>query len=211
MTESRLSLKAQLKLYQLVSPSLPVGGFTYSQGLEWAIEKGWVSDSASLGEWLESLLFASQAGLEIPVLLRVYHALSDGDYSLAGFWCDFLVASRETRELRYEEQQRGIAYARLLPGLGLPLSEPEHELVSRTQVAAFALAMQRWNLPVEDALNAYLWCWLENAVMTGIKLIPLGQTDGQNLLMKLATRIPDALDMARQIEDFTIGSFALHR
>lgn len=94
-----------LRLYQLISPSLPVGAFTYSQGLEWAIEKGWVKDEQSLALWLTSQMQDSLATLEIPILIQLHHLLGVQSYEKAQYWCDFIVASRETKELRIEERQ----------------------------------------------------------------------------------------------------------
>lgn len=198
---------AELRLYQLISPSLPVGGFTYSQGLEWAIEHGWVHNVKSFSDWLESQLTESLASLELPVLIRLQQALSVDDIDSAKSWCDYLVASRETKEMRLEEKQRGLAFARLLPKLAFSLTDTQQHLVESTQLAAFALAMNKWSIPLDKLLSGYLWSWLDNAVVVGIKLVPLGQSDGQQLLMKVAERIPEAVAYALAVKDQDIGSF----
>lgn len=100
---------ADLRLYQLVSPSLPVGAFTYSQGLEWAIEKGWVCSAETLSDWLSAQMTGTLATLELPILRQLQTSLAKGDSDTVKYWCDFMVASRETKELRQEERQRGIA------------------------------------------------------------------------------------------------------
>lgn len=197
----------ELRLYQLISPSLPVGGFTYSQGLEWAIEQGWVSTPQALEEWLKSQMLESLTQLELPILVRVQGYLAAKDDAQAQAWCDYLVASRETKELRLEEYQRGIAFAKLLPKLGLPLTLELNRMVKTTQLAAFALAINEWQIPLEKALGGYLWSWLENAIVVGIKLVPLGQSAGQQLLMSLASGIPAAVEKALTIQDDEIGSF----
>ena len=197
----------ELRLYQLISPSLPVGGFTYSQGLEWAIEKGWVTTSQALQNWLESQLLESLTALELPILIRIQGALADNNYNQAQAWCNYLAASRETKELRLEERQRGLAFVQLLPKLGIQLSAELTKMVQTTQLAAFALAINQWNIPLAQALGGYLWSWLENAVVVGIKLVPLGQSAGQQLLMSLAESIPVAVEKALQMADQDIGSF----
>ena len=197
----------ELRLYQLISPSLPVGGFTYSQGLEWAIEKGWVTTPSTLEDWLKSQMLASLTGLELPILVRIQGALEKEDYEQAQAWCNYLAASRETKELRLEEHQRGIAFVRLLPKLGITLTPALTKMVTTTQLAAFAIAVNEWKIPLLQALGGYLWSWLENAVVVGIKLVPLGQSAGQQLLMSLAESIPAAVEKALLITDQEIGSF----
>ncbi|MCK5885349.1 MAG: urease accessory protein UreF, partial [Alcanivorax sp.] len=87
---------ADLRLYQLISPTLPVGSFTYSQGLEWAVEAQWVHDKQSLNNWLDGLLGHSVATLELPILLRLQQALKESDQLSFVRWCNLLLASRET-------------------------------------------------------------------------------------------------------------------
>jgi urease accessory protein len=108
----------RLRLLQLVSPSLPVGGFTHSQGVEWAVECGWVSDEESLKVWIANLLDTSMAYLKIPLLSRLYHASALEDNKTLAYWSHYLLANRETRELRLDERNRGRAMASLLPELG---------------------------------------------------------------------------------------------
>ena len=202
------NMLAELKLYQLISPSLPVGGFTYSQGLEWAIEKGWVTNVTTLENWLSGQISESLATLELPILIRLQTCLAADNYQQAQTWCDYLAASRETKEMRLEERQRGLAFVRLLPKLGISLENRElAKMVETTQLAAFALAVNQWAIPLEKALAGYLWSWLENTIVVGIKLVPLGQSDGQQLLMKLAELIPTAVQQALATDDQHIGSF----
>ncbi len=197
---------ADLRLYQLISPSLPVGAFTYSQGLEWAIECGWVRDADSLGDWLESVLDHSLVTLELPLLSRLCDAFASDDSGAVQHHCDWLLACRETSELRKEERQRGAALATLLPQLGVEVSEALRPALDSTQLAGFALAAGRWNIRREDALGGYCWSWLENGVMAGVKLVPLGQTAGQRLLLRLSERVPQAVARALEIDDDRIGS-----
>lgn len=198
---------ADLRLYQLISPSLPVGAFTYSQGLEWAIEKGWVTDPQTLSLWLSNQMMNSLATLELPVLRKIRWLLADGQTEEAQQWCDFVVASRETKELRMEEKQRGHAFAQLLPQIGIELESATRAMVSQTQIAAYALASLKWDIPPTQLCGAYVWGWLENAVTTGVKLIPLGQSAGQKLLIELSDQIPMAVKKAAEWPEDDIGSF----
>ncbi|MCP8687103.1 urease accessory protein UreF [Marinobacterium sedimentorum] len=198
-----------LRLYQLTSPSLPVGGFTYSQGLEWAIERGWVTSSESLGDWLESVLEHSLVTLELPLLSRLHAAFGQQDKARVEEYCQWLLCCRETRELRQEERQRGAALATLLPNLGIEISPELAETLRSTQLAGFALAAVRWDIAPRDALLGFCWSWLEAGVMAGVKLVPLGQTAGQQLLLRLSEIVPAALERALGIDDDHIGSSTL--
>lgn len=198
---------ADLRLYQLVSPSLPVGSFTYSQGLEWAIEKGWVCCPRTLTEWLSAQMTGALATLELPVLRRLQENLALAQMDAVKYWCDFMVASRETKELRQEERQRGIAFVRLLPQLDIELDDTLLACVKQTQLMAFALAAVQWNIPTEKLCCAYAWSWLENTVMSGVKLIPLGQSAGQKILFTLAEQIPAIVTQSAHWPEEDIGSF----
>lgn len=197
---------SELRLFQLISPSLPVGAFTYSQGLEWAIEAGWVRDQTGLEHWLRGVLEHSVMTLEVPLLLRLYRAFAEGDEAAASHWCSLLIASRETAELRAEERQRGQALLRLLPNLQIQLPPGMEAACGSSQLAGMALAAQRWGIAPDSLARGYLWSWLENAVMAGVKLIPLGQTAGQQLLLELAAELPPLLQRAAAMDDDAIGS-----
>ncbi|KDE40204.1 Urease accessory protein UreF [Nitrincola lacisaponensis] len=187
-----------LRLFQLISPSLPVGAFTYSQGLEWAIEAGWVNTAAELQEWLRDVLQHSVATLELPVLARLYHACASADAEQLDYWSTYLYASRETAELRAEERQRGKALAVLLPALQVDIPASYAAALQRTQLAGMALAAHRWQIPLDALCSGYLWSWLENSVMAGVKLVPLGQTQGQQLLLSLSEILPALQQQALQ-------------
>ena len=197
---------ADLRLYQLISPSLPIGAFTYSQGLEWAIEAGWIKNEQALEQWLESVLAHSVSTLELPVMIRLCRAFEGQDIEAVHYWTQFLIASRETSELRKEERQRGQALATLLPNLNVAIDDSVIEAVRSTQIAGFALAAQQFDISIQSACAGYLWSWLENAVMAGVKLVPLGQTSGQKLLMRLSERVPTAVERALAIVDDEVGS-----
>jgi urease accessory protein len=184
------------RLLQLASPALPVGAYSYSGGLEAATEAGIVHDAASAERWIGDVLELSLARMEAPILFRM---LQDQEN-----WNEIFLASRETAELRAETVQMGYSLNRLLEDLGLgevPVEEPSFP-------AAFAYAATRWQIEPEAALQAYLWTWLENQVMAAVKAVPLGQTDGQRILLSLGDRLPSIAKKAMQIEDQELGNFA---
>ena len=197
---------SELRLFQLISPSLPVGGFTYSQGLEWAIEARWVTDKPSLQDWLQSILAASVATLELPVLIRLLKAFNSADEASVVHWTEWLIACRETMELRKEERQRGAALARLLPSLGIQIPSHLAAAVSSCQLTGIALAANQWGIESQQLCRGYSWSWLENNVVAGVKLIPLGQTHGQQIMLELAETIPAAVTQAMGTDDADIRS-----
>jgi urease accessory protein len=197
---------ADLRLYQLISPTLPIGGFTYSQGLEWAVEAQWVRDRDTLEAWLTGLRSHSLATLDLPVLLRLQQALRDGEPTGFAHWCRYLLACRETSELRKEERQRGAALAKLLPALGVGIPPALAAGVASNQLAGIALAAHQWEIDPLQACGGYAWSWLENTVLAAVKLIPLGQTTGQQVLQAMAAGIPATVAQARAMKDEDIGS-----
>ncbi|GAB6909125.1 Urease accessory protein UreF [Desulfosarcina cetonica] len=195
-----------LRLMHLVSPSLPTGAFAYSQGLEWAVDQGWVTDATDLADWLLDLMTHNLSGVDIPLLDRMLAAGRAGDEIALAAWCDLLVAFRETRELRLEEHNRGRAMARLLEGLGVPLSPAMLALAERSQLAGFALAAAHWGIDRVTAATGYLWSWLENQVLAGIKIIPLGQTAGHRLLLELDPAVAAAVSRGLSLKDDAVGA-----
>jgi urease accessory protein len=206
MTENNhLSL---VRLMQLSSNALPIGSFTYSQGLEWAVECGWITTEHALQTWLTDLVKTNVQHLEIPVLVRMVDACSNSDLGALQYWSDHLTAHRETSELRLEEHNRGRAMARLLIDLDLNLTEEWSAVVAKTQTAGYAFAVDQWHIPLEQAAYGFAWSWLENLVLSGIKLIPLGQVSGQRILMEMADILATSVEHALTVEDEQIGSSA---
>jgi len=178
------------RLLQLASPALPVGAYSYSGGLEAAIEAGIVKDAASARRWIGDVLEFSVLRMEAPLLLKMIEAP-------AAEWNERFLASRETAELRAETVQMGYSLNRLLPELGVeacPYGEPSFP-------AAYAQAARAWGIPARQALTAYLWAWLENQVMAAVKAVPLGQTDGQKMLLALGARL-------HEVDEEEPGNFA---
>ena len=184
------------RLLQLASPALPVGAYTYSQGLEWAVESGVIGDETTTGRWIADLMQHGIGRYEAPLvsaLMAAWTAGATGEiFRLNG---EFL-ASRESAELRAETVQMGFSMRRLLHDLRddslkgvAQLVEPLPEVAFPTVWAGIAAA---WQIDRDAALTAYLWSWAENQVMAALKAVPLGQAAGQRLLADLGSRIPAA-------------------
>ena len=192
-----------IRLLHLASPTLPVGAYTYSQGLEWAVEAGTVTNEPSALAWIGDVLRFGVARCEAVYLAHMLAAWHDRtEERLARLDEDF-VASRESAELRAETLQMGHSLKRLLNdlpdspgGLLANFSEPSFPL-------AWSCAAVAWSIPTEDALAGYLWAWTENQIMAALKSVPLGQTAGQRLLLALGDVIPGLAEFAAQtpVED----------
>jgi urease accessory protein len=198
-------LRGLLAALHLASPTLPVGGFAYSQGLESAIAEGLVADAAQAQRWIDDLLRLCLARFEAPLWLRAHDACREGDADRLRSLDAELLAARETAELRAESRQMAASLLRLFDALRLaaPPATPQ------TYPAAFAAACAAFGIDREAGLTAYLWSWVENQVLAGIKLVPLGQTAGQAMLLALHDRVHEAVRIATSLRDDELGSAAV--
>ena len=182
------------RLLQLASPTLPVGAYSYSQGLEAAIEAGWVTNEETARLWIGDVLELSVARMEAQVLrAQIVDPSQERN--------DFFVASRESAELRAETLQMGHALSRLLAELGVevPIKDPAYP-------TAYALAVRHWRIEPGAAMVAYLWSWLDNQVIVAVKAVPLGQTAGQRILLALGDRLGGLAEL--KLEEASWANFA---
>ncbi len=195
-----------LRLLQLASPALPVGAYTYSQGLEWAVESGVVSREADAAAWIGDLLEWSLARFEAPLLASQLAAWACGEDGEVARLNDDFLASRETAELRAETLQMGWSLVRLLTELDAFAALPGWRarllaLDTPCFPTAWSAAAAAWQVPADQALAAYLWAWAENQVMAALKAVPLGQSAGQRLLAMLGERIPALVGQALELPE----------
>jgi len=179
-----------VRLLQLASPALPVGAYSYSQGLESAVASGTVCDERSAAAWIDDALTLVAVRFEEPLLARMLAAAKGRSAGELHRLNALFLASRETAELRAETVQMGRSLGRLLGEL-----ESTHALAplldgldEPSYPCAWACAAAALELPDDDARSAYLWSWAENQVMAAIRLVPLGQSAGQRVLVRLAER-----------------------
>ncbi len=196
------------RLLQLCSPTLPVGAYAYSQGLESAVEQGWVRDEASAGAWILGLLGHTVRRLDLPVFARLHGAWQARDMSAVRRWNARLYASREAAELQREDHQLGAALARLLSDLGLEEAEPWRNAPRVCFATLFGLAATRWEIPLPEAATGYAWAWTENQVIAATRLIPLGQTASQRLLVAAGPVIAEAVTDGLTLPEEEIGAAA---
>lgn len=198
------NMTSLLHLLHLVSPALPVGAYAYSQGLEYAIDSGWVGNTTAVEDWLSGIMTHSLATTDLPILLRCYNAWQQDDIQQVYYWNRYLRACRETRELLMEDEQLGQALWRLLSALGLPQAQqawPQPPCFA----CLFALAGSYWQIPLAQLMEGFVWSWLENQVAAATKLVPLGQTQAQQLLLALMPQVSPSCQAAQALSDDDIG------
>jgi len=197
-----------LHLLRLVSPSLPVGAFSYSRGLEYAAEAGWVKDEASARDWIHGTLENSFAVLDGALFWRMSEALSRGDSDAFDDADAWLAAGRESRELQLEDRRMGEALLTLLADLDVPKAQA---CLGRplTYPAAFAIAAHHWNVSPAAALKGLMWTIVEGQVAAAMRLVRLGHTAGQRILIDAVPVIERAVATARTLEDDEIGNVSV--
>lgn len=182
------------RLLQLASPALPVGAYTYSQGLEWAVEAGIIRDEATAGRWIADLLDHGIGRFEAPLVAALMATWAAGNRAEVDCLNAEFLASRESAELRAETAQMGFSLRRLLRDLrDASLAGVAQTIDAWPEVAfptVWAGIAAAWHIEPEAALTAYLWSWAENQVMAALKSVPLGQAAGQRLLADLGGKIP---------------------
>jgi urease accessory protein len=199
------------RLLQLASPMLPVGAYSYSQGLEAAVEDGTVHDATSAEHWIADVLELSLCRFELPILWRLCNAWQIEDLEQIAHWNEVFCAGRETAESHAETLQMGYSLCRLLQSLDEAGDEKTLDMLAIPPVSfpsAYACAVAHWNIPVASAVQAYAWSWLENQASAAMKIIPLGQSDGQRILFSLGGRLDELVHSACMIADDEISNFA---
>ncbi len=196
----------QLRLMQLASSSLPVGAFTWSQGLEWAVEIGWVTCVDDFSGWQIQQMEQNFFTVDLPLLARLYRACEQDDLTAAHRWTAWLLACRETRELRDEERSRGAAFTRLVTDWEPDCSPQWRALFSESQLCGMAWLGVRWKIPLTELALSFGYSWIESAVMAGVKLVPFGQQAAQRLIISLCDRYAQGLAQALACPDASLGS-----
>jgi urease accessory protein len=199
-----------LQLIWLASPALPVGGFSYSEGLEAAVEWGGISHEASAADWLSAQLQLSLARSDLPVIAGAIAAWRAADLARVRELNSWLLQTRETSEMRQQTEQMGKSLLEWLRN---------HEGADAAHIAAcsalpptypvaFALAASPTAASLRDCLLAYAFGWAENMMQAALKSVPLGQSAGQRLLARLSREIPPAVEAALVMPDAERQAFS---
>ncbi|AFJ03016.1 Urease accessory protein UreF [Methylophaga frappieri] len=189
---------------------LPVGAYSYSQGLEWAIETAVVKDVRSASTWIEDVLSVYYANFELPVLLRLYQAWQHQNLEAIQYWDAFYQAGRDSREALAETQQMAYSLLRLQDELATwpaPICALTKQLKQPAFPTIFSLTAYDWAISQQHTLHAYAWSFLENQVSAIMKAVPLGQVAGQRILSELGQIIPTLITEAMQLPEDEIHNF----
>ena len=204
---------ALLQLIWLASPALPVGGFSYSEGLEAAIDHGLVHHEASATAWLLDQLHLTQARGDMAAIAQAvpaWQALDTARLQALNHW---VLATRESAEMRLQTEQMGrsmLEWLRSLQG-HCPASPEALQCLAALPPSyplAYALALACAQAPLNQALQAYAFGWAENMTQAALKAVPLGQSSGQRMLAALARAIPEAVRTAQSLTDETRQAFS---
>ena len=200
-----LGASALLQLMWLASPALPVGGFSYSEGLEAAVDAGRITGEADAAAWLRDQLHLSLARSDLAVCAKAFKAWQRGDAAHIVELNDWVTATRETAELRQQTQQMGRSLVEWLKNRG---GTPDPRVAQLKSLApaptwpvAFALAAAQTGAPLRAALLSFGFGWAENMVQAALKAVPLGQSAGQRVLAALVAELPAAVDHAAALMD----------
>jgi urease accessory protein len=205
-----------LRLLQLASSTLPVGAYSYSEGLELLVEKGSIKSATALQDWMTQELHHGALRMEVSIMLRAYQATMRQEGEQLLHWNRWWSAARETEELRLQSWQMGRSLLRLFLDLEDPLSDTTidktwpvlQELFGQdcNFAIAFGIMAAAWQIDPTDAVLGYLQSWATNLISAGIKLIPLGQTAGQQLLLDLQPILEASAQGILQLPDEALES-----
>lgn len=201
------------RLLQLCSANLPVGGFSFSQGLEYAIDSGWIKDDKATLDWVSLTLTQAIAPTDLAVMKRLYAAIEANGFAEFNQWNQLLIASRESSEFRLADLAMGKALVRLLTLLDSVDTEQYQAILTQKNVSfvsAFTVAAYLFDLDLHYAQSGFCWAYIDNQVAAATKLMPLGQTQSQNLLFELTEQVEQAIHMANTLPDDEIGASLPH-
>jgi urease accessory protein len=198
---SPLAAASLLQLIWLASPALPIGGFSYSEGLEASVDRSFVATESEASDWLTDQLHLTLARADLPVLAQAVAAWQAGDLARVRTLNDWVLHTRESSELRLQAEQMGrslLEWLRNQDAGDAPRLAAIEALAGfdPTYPVAFALAASRTGAHVRDIALAYAFGWAENMVQAALKAVPLGQNAGQRILARLTREIPDAVEAA---------------
>ncbi len=197
-----MNYTALLMLLQLTSATLPVGAYSYSEGLESLVDQGLIKSATDLQTWLTTSLATGSISIEAAILIRAHRAWLQGDQQHVLYWNHWLSATRETAELQQQNWQMGRSLLKLLQDLYPSIDWSGWSMTENWNMAIiFALAAGLAEIDEHTAVLGYLHSWTSNLVNAGVKLIPLGQTAGQKLMMELATSIASSADQSLCLPD----------
>lgn len=200
----------KLRLLHLSSANLPIGNFTYSQGLEFAVKAKWVYDIDSFKEWQIKQIYNTLKYTDLPLLKRLYSACKNFNINNFKYWIYFLLSTKETNELRQEEMHKGISFFYLLRDSWCLLNEKWdknwHFLIKKSYLGCLGWIGALWKLPLYELALSFSYSWIENAIMVALKIVPFGQNTAQKIIKDFCVIISKLLKESLVLKDENLGS-----
>lgn len=216
-----MNTSSLLSLLHISSPALPIGTFAYSQGLEYTLDRGWCRKADDVAQWISAVLKEGLGGVDLPIMVRLYHAWQQGSEEDLNYWNDTLLAFRETKELYLEDVQVGEAFKQwhmswIDEDTTSELTDGQFDTATHQRMlnwiqqptvpVMYTLSSVLQAVDVKSCLIGFTWAWLENQITAASKAMPMGQTDGQRIIRKLLPEIEQVVEQALKVEDELIGS-----
>jgi urease accessory protein len=198
----------------LASPALPIGGFSYSEGIEAGVDAACIATFREANDWLIDQLHLTLARADLAVVAKAIPVWRRDDLDRINDLNNWVLQTRETSELRLQTEQMGrsmLDWLRKQPSfhVNFHVDKNEHDFSkSPTYPLVFALAASSTQASVRDCLMSFAFGWAENMTQAAIRAVPLGQTDGQRILANLAEHIPAAVDTAMRLQDSERQAFS---
>ncbi len=198
-----------MRVFRLASSTLPIGAFSYSQGLEWEIENRNVRDPKELLSWLRALMFNNQMRFELPIAASLFTAWGEENLEKIDYLNSFYFASKDCSELRDETLQMGQSLKDIFNKTGeFPNSNFIFNKVKNLSYpTVLTYALSQWKVDIKQVLNLLLWTWLENQVIVAIKLIPIGHSAGQKIFFELEADFEKAINQALETDQSDWSNF----
>jgi urease accessory protein len=183
---------ARMRLLQIASQAIPIGGYSHSHGFEAAIESGLVRSEAAVRQWIADVLLFSIGSYELPSLMDMSDAWMAEDLDALSRLNQEFLSTRESAELRSATVQMGFSMRALLavlPDLPDTLVKTLQTMEEPSLPCVWSGAAAAWSIASADSAAAYLWSWAENQVLVAIKSVPMGQSAGQRVLLNIGGQI----------------------
>lgn len=207
-----------LQLMWLASPALPIGGFSYSEGLEAGVDRAGIATELGANDWLQDQLHLSLSRVDLAVVAKAIAAWRRSDLDRIDELNNWVLQTRESSELRLQTEQMGrsmLDWWRKQPSFHHasdftqgPADSLNRFFCSPTYPVVFALAASSTHASVRDCLISFAFGWAENMTQAAVRAVPLGQTAGQRILANLADQIPAAVDQAMRLMDSERQAFS---
>lgn len=209
-----LTTDGLMRLMTWLSPSFPVGAYTYSHGLEYAVEAGLVSSGDSLREWCEGALLFGSGKTDAMFFIQAWQLAKDGNLEGVSQLNAYANAMRPTSELALESEAQGRAFLTTIKDVSpsknlnqiISLLKDKNELAAYPVIVGAVSAFEK--IECEPALIAFLHAFAANLVSAGVRLVPLGQTAGQKALMGLENAVKETCATVQKTDFKDIGSCA---